>query len=367
MIGRTILNWRIIQKLGSGGMCHVFKAENTSLKGNYVAIKCLKEENFKNEELKTRFETEAKNMMRFQAEGGAHPKIMKCQNFHKETDNYFLIVEFIKGTTLKTFIEEDQGPIPPDKTNDIFRDVLIACKHMHNHNFIHRDLKPDNIMYNKVDGSIKILDFGIAKPFDISEEDNIQETMANMLVGTPKYMSPEQLQTKDLDIRSDIYSLGVILYEMLTGKYCFPGHLKITSLSAEVIKTPLPSVQDTIEYLDAKYDHLIAMATAKNKGDRILNCDEFIKAINKIDSTIDVVFPITIKINEGVTANFIIDGMNERSVNKIIFNGNVGMVYPLTIRKKGYKDIHTNFNVQTSHETNNIIELKLKKKFLGIF
>jgi eukaryotic-like serine/threonine-protein kinase len=363
MIGRTIKGWKIIEELGSGGMCNVYKAENEDMEGSYAAIKCLREENFQKEDLRDRFQDEAEKMLNFQKKSGiSHKNIIEFKNFKKEEDNYFLITEYVEGITLKKHIKEDQGAIPPEKANNMFSQILEACNHMHKHNFVHRDLKPDNIML-KPSGRIKILDFGIAKLFE-DKDDTLDVTKAGVLVGTPKYMSPEQIQGKKINHLTDIYSLGVILHEMLTGKYCFPNHQNIASLSLDITQTILPSVKKEMEYLPPSYDNLIAKATVKDPSKRIQSCEEMIQLLNKIIG--DKIIPITIKLSDLLMADITIDGVNSIS-NEMTFNGNIGNSYPLAIEKKGYRKIDSSIKVRQEHESNGTIQLNLKKKFLGIF
>ena len=365
MIGKTILNWKITDFIGAGNMCEVWRAENEDLEGSYAAIKCLKKENSDKQDLRNRFEEEAKRMIEFQRKSGeVHKNIIEIKNFKKEKENDYLITEYVEGKTLKSYIKNEIGPVPPEKTNTIFAQILDACKHMHKYHLIHRDLKPENIMI-KPSGRIKILDFGIAK-FD---DDILELTQAGVIVGSPKYMSPEQIKAqKKIDHRSDIYTLGVILYELLTGKYCFPDAEKsksLPALSLAITQDPLPSIKQIIEYLPSSYDELIAFATAKKKEDRAQNCDELINKLNKIIGNKSL--PITIKLsNEYLRADINIDGIN-KIANEISFNGNIGESYPLKIHKKGYKKINSVINVNATHESNNVIELNLKKKFLWIF
>lgn len=242
MVGKTILNWKITDYIGSGNMGEVWKAENEDLIGSYAAIKCLSKESFAKEEIRLRFKDEAERMLQFQKKSGgsSHKNILEFKNFKQEEDNSFLVTEYVEGKTLKSYIKNDIGPIPPEKTNTIFAQILDACKHMHKLGFIHRDLKPENIMI-KPSGRIKIIDFGIAK-FD---EDG-GRTEDGAIVGAPKYMSPEQISAQKIDHRSDIYALGVILYELLTGKYCFPNAKTLPAISIAITQKPLPSVQNAI-------------------------------------------------------------------------------------------------------------------------
>ena len=363
MIGKTILNWKITEFIGEGGMCKVYKAENEDLSGSFASIKCLKEEHLKNEDLRSRFETEAKKMLNFQKRSGSiHQNIIEFKNFRKQDGNDFLITEFVEGVTLKKHIEEDQGPIPPEKAIIIFRQILEACSHMHKNDLVHRDLKPENIML-KPSGRIKILDFGVAKSFE-SDGETMAETKAGYLVGTPKYMSPEQIQGKKIDYLTDIYSLGVIFYEMVTGKYCYPDAKNLSSLSYKVVHESLPLVQKSLEYLPDSLNKLIKKATEKDVSKRAKSCDGLIKLLEEIKN--DKPIPVTIQLNDFIMANICLDGKNEMS-NKMTIEGKIGKTYPLQISKKGYRKINTELIITANHQNKNLIEINLKKKFLGIF
>ena len=363
MIGKTILNWKTIEKLGAGGMCEVYKAENQDMKGSYAAIKCLKEEHLKNSDVRNRFRKEATKMLNFQERAGStHQNIIEFKNFKKQEDNDFLITEFVEGVTLKKYIEEDQGPIPPEKAILIFRQILDACSHMHKYNLFHRDLKPENIML-KPSGRIKILDFGIAKNF-ADEDETIEKTQAGLLVGTPKYMSPDQIQGKQINHLTDIYSLGVIYYEMLTGEYCYPSSKTLTQLTYKITNENLPSVKKTLEYLPSYYDKIISKATQKDPSKRAQSCDELIKMLEKVKDNYPI--SITVKLSDLIMAEFSINGKKEMA-NKITIEGVIGDSFPLTISKKRYKKVETNLNVNSFHQTKNLVEINLKKKFLGIF
>lgn len=363
MIGKTILNWKIIEFIGAGGMCNVYKAENEDLKGSFASIKCLKEDNYKNEEIRGRFEKEAKKMLEFQKNSGSsHQNIVEFKNFKKQEENYYLITEFVEGVTLKKHIDEDQGPIPPEKAILIFRQILDACSHMHKYNLFHRDLKPENIML-KPSGRIKILDFGIAKNFE-NDGKTIEETQAGVLVGTPKYMSPEQVQGNKINLLTDIYSLGLIYYEMLTGEYCYPDAKTLTALSYKIVHENLPSVQKKLEYLPSYYDKIISKATQKDPSKRAQSCDELIKMLEKVKDNYPI--SITVKLSNLIMAEFSLDGKKE-TANKLNIDGVIGDSFPLTIYKRGYKKVETNLNVNSFHQTKNLVEINLKKKFLGIF
>jgi serine/threonine-protein kinase len=363
MIGKTIFNWKITDFIGEGGMCKVYKAENEDLKGSFASIKCLKEEHFKKEALRNRFEDEAKKMLKFQERSGSiHKNIVEFKNFKKEENSYYLITEFVDGVSLKDHIQKHQGPSPPEKAVIMFRQILDACQHMHNNNLVHRDLAPDNIML-KPSGRIKILDFGIAKDF-WNDEKTIEETQDGHLVGKPKYMSPEQIQGKKINHLSDIYSLGVVFYEMLTGQYCYPDANSLTTLSYKVVHESLPNIQKTLEYLPDVFNKIIAKATEKDPTKRAKDCNELIQLLEDVSN--DKPIAVTIQLSNFIMANININGKDEMA-NKVMVEGNIGTSYPLSISKKGYKKVNTELKISAAHKSNSLVEINLKKKFLGIF
>lgn len=265
MIGKKILNYEIKKLLGEGGMGNVYLAEHTQL-GRKVAVKSLHPQLVKNEGLRARFKNEASTMAHLQ-----HPKIVALYDYVEEEDGLFLIMEFVEGLPLDEYIREKSGPIPSEIAIPMMMQILDAFSYAHSKGIVHRDIKPSNIIISDRD-EIKILDFGIAKL--LSEAGNkLTKTGAQM--GTVFYMSPEQVQGKDIDIRSDIYSLGVTFYQMLTGISPYDGMTTEFEVYSKIVSEPLPNASSLYPGVPEFLDKVILKATAKNKADRFQSCEEF--------------------------------------------------------------------------------------------
>ena len=199
----------IQRKLGSGGMADVYLAEDQEL-GRRVALKLLDDRHASDEQFVERFRREAQN-----AAGLNHPNIVSIFDRGQAEDTYYIAMEFLDGRTLKELVVRN-GPTPIPIAIDYARQILQALAFAHRHGIVHRDIKPHNIVVGR-DGRLKVTDFGIAR------SGASQMTEAGSIVGTAQYLSPEQARGAQVDPRSDLYSLGIVLYEMLTGKVPFTG------------------------------------------------------------------------------------------------------------------------------------------------
>lgn len=232
LIGQLIADrFRILSELGHGGMGAVYKAEHVRM-NRPCAIKMISPE-ITNEDTIRRFEREAKISALI-----SDPHAVTVYDFGETEDGrYFLVMEYVEGETLSNLMRRE-GVLPLTRVLPIVRQIGEALTAAHKQNIVHRDLKPDNIMITKKNGQdwVKVLDFGIAK---LSTEDwNLTQT--GKAIGTPLYMSPEQLAGEKLDARSDIYSLALIIYQMLTGGLPFQGENTQELIIKRLIKNPLP-------------------------------------------------------------------------------------------------------------------------------
>jgi len=209
MIGKTISHYKILSKIGEGGMGEVYLAEDTKLKRK-VAIKFLPEELTKDNEANERFQREAQA-----AAALNHPNIVTIYEINEHEDQTYIAMEYVEGETLKDKITS--GPLLLTKVVDYAIQICEGLSKAHEAGIVHRDIKPQNIIINR-DGQVKILDFGLAKLKGVNQLTREQSTL-----GTIHYMSPEQAMGKEVDYRTDIWSLGVVLYEMLTGELPFKG------------------------------------------------------------------------------------------------------------------------------------------------
>ena len=229
LIGKTIGQYQIIEHLGKGGMAEVYKAYQPSLDRD-VAIKVLHPIVATDEQFLTRFQREARSVATLR-----HQHIVQIFDFGNEGRTYYMVMEFVDGQTLKQklgALSAEGKVMATEEASKIISQVAQALDYAHEQGLIHRDIKPANILLTS-EGDAVLSDFGIARMIE-----STRQTMTGV-VGTPEYMSPEQGQGKELDLRSDIYALGVVLYEMLTGKTPYQADTPLAVIFKHV-RDPLP-------------------------------------------------------------------------------------------------------------------------------
>lgn len=271
LVGQTIGKYRIVAQLGRGGMAVVYKAYQSTL-DRYVAIKVLHGHLAFDPDFVSRFEREAKAVAALR-----HPNIIQVFDFDKQDDMYYMAMEFINGPTLKLELEErhQQGKLLSLKeTGRLMVALCRAIDYAHSRGMVHRDLKPANFILTE-DGQILILDFGIAKIVG-----DVKHTVTGAVIGTPAYMSPEQGQGKRGDYRSDIYSLGVVLYEMVTGKVPFDADTPYAVIMKH-ISDPLPLPRTVNPNIPEALERVILKALSKDPAGRFQSGLEFAAAIQK--------------------------------------------------------------------------------------
>ncbi|MEE9167429.1 MAG: protein kinase [Candidatus Neomarinimicrobiota bacterium] len=273
MIGQTISHYRIIEKLGEGGMGVVYKAEDTKLKRT-VALKFLPHHLLANEEDKTRFLYEAQA-----ASALSHPNIMTVFAIEDAEDpstagrQTFIAMEYVEGETLKDKLEK--GPLRTKELLNIVIPVAEGLNAAHSNEIIHRDIKSENIMISK-DGLVKIMDFGLAKRKGVT-----RVTEEGSTLGTLAYMSPEQAEGLKVDRRSDLFSFGVVMYEMATGQLPFKGEHDAAVLYAIVNDLPLP-VTTLNPNIPQELDRFIHKALEKEPEDRYQHADDLGADLKKL-------------------------------------------------------------------------------------
>ena len=237
MTGGTVAHYQILEKLGEGGMGLVYKARDTHL-DRFVAIKVLPPERVTDLERKRRFVQEAKA-----ASALNHPNIITIHDIASEAGRDFMVMEFVAGKTLDQLIP--RKGVRLGETLKLAVQIADALSRAHAAGIIHRDLKPGNVMVDE-HGLVKVLDFGLAKLTEprVGEEAPTQ-TAAGTIIGTVAYMSPEQAEGKPVDARSDIFSFGSLLYEMLTGRQAFKGESVVSTLAAILHQEP-PSLGEEV-------------------------------------------------------------------------------------------------------------------------
>jgi serine/threonine protein kinase len=266
MIGKTINNYIIERKLGDGGMGEVYYARHNKV-DREVAIKVLYSHLFTNENIHNRFKNEANALIKLN-----HPHIVKIYDYVEQENFACLIMEYINGYSLDTYISQVSGPLPSQKATSIICSVLDAVQYAHDNNVYHRDIKPANIMISKDGSKVRIMDFGIAK---LTDSKNFKTTHANTQLGTPFYMSPEQIKGLPFTRMGDIYSLGVTLFEMVTGKCPYHHITSLFELQSKIVNEPLPLTNEYYPGVSLRIQNAINIATQKSPENRFQNCDFF--------------------------------------------------------------------------------------------
>src|SRR5580765_2846927 len=253
-INRTFdRRYLVLRKLGSGGMADVYLDEDEEL-GRKVALKMLNERHARDEQFVERFKREARN-----AAGLSHPHIVRVYDRGDVEGTYYIAMEYLDGPTLKELLVR-KGPTPPLTAIKFAREILSALAEAHKHEIVHRDIKPHNVIVSP-DWNVKVADFGIAR------SGASQMTEAGSIVGTAQYLSPEQARGKPVDQRSDLYSLGVVLYEMLTGKVPFTGDAAVEIAMKHLSVVPEPPSKLRPE-VSQDLDAVVMRALAKDPEDR---------------------------------------------------------------------------------------------------
>jgi len=259
MIGQTISHYKILEKLGEGGMGEVYLAEDTKLKRK-VALKFLPQEFTKNKDVIERFQREAQA-----AAALNHPNIVTIYEINQHEDQTYIAMEYVDGQTLKELITDHQLPIT--EIMDITTQICEGLSKAHEAGIVHRDIKPHNILIDK-ENRVKILDFGLAKLKGVS-----QLTKESSTMGTTHYLSPEQTMGKEVDFRTDIWSMGVILYEMTTGQLPFQGEYE-AAIIYEILNVEPRSVQQFRPDIPVPLINLISQLLQKDPDKRPLSAKQ---------------------------------------------------------------------------------------------
>lgn len=275
-MGSKILagRYELIEKIGDGGMAVVYKAKDRLL-NRFVAIKILKPEFIKDPKFIDSFRRESQA-----AAGLSHPNIVSVYDVGKEGNIYYIVMEVLEGDTLSDVIRRE-GHLDEKKAIDIAKKIALALSAAHKKNIIHRDVKPHNVLITE-DGTVKIADFGIAKAVNSGTIVNNTSTV----MGSVHYLSPEQARGGYVDARSDIYSLGIVLYEMLTGTVPFDGDNPVSVAMMHMNEDVKPPSLVNPEVSPA-LDKVVLKATAKHQPDRYKSADEFYDALVEAENAID--------------------------------------------------------------------------------
>jgi eukaryotic-like serine/threonine-protein kinase len=264
--------YRILHKIGSGGMADVYCAEDTHL-GRRIALKLLYRRFAQDGEFVERFRREASS-----AAGLQHPNVVGVYDRGEFDDTYYIAMEYCEGRSLKDVIRAE-APLDVRRAIAITRQVLLAARFAHRRNVIHRDLKPHNVILDP-EGGVKVTDFGIARAgaSDI--------TQAGAIMGTAQYLSPEQAQGQPVTEASDVYSIGVVLFELLTGKAPFEGESAV-AIALMHVNQPAPSPQDLVPTIPSELNAVVLKALAKDSAERYPDAESFLRDLDAVEARLD--------------------------------------------------------------------------------
>ncbi|MBU9720397.1 MULTISPECIES: Stk1 family PASTA domain-containing Ser/Thr kinase [Bacillaceae] len=321
--------YQLLRPIGGGGMADVYLAHDIILDRD-VAVKVLKPQFSEDEDFIKRFRREAQA-----ATSLSHPNVVNIFDVGEEDNLYFIVMEYIKGSTLKDFIQQ-KGKLHVHEAVKIMEQITSAIEHAHENHIIHRDIKPHNILISE-DGKAKVTDFGIARA--ISEA---TITHTNSILGSVHYLSPEQARGGNVTYKSDIYSLGIVMYEMLTGKVPFNGDTAV-SVAIKHLQEPLPFLTDVDPTIPQSVENVVLKSTAKDPLERFATAD------NMLEDLVTVFDPIRknekrVEINnideEATKAVPIIKQQQGEDLNQTIVRGEADQtkwVEPPEKKKKGKK------------------------------
>jgi len=275
--GSMLGNYLIVSQIGEGGMGVVYKATDTVL-NRTVALKILPPHLLQNPDFLHRFRTEAYAQARLH-----HPNIVTLYSMLEIPAGFVLVMEYVEGRTLHERIRSE-GPLAPDQALRIFEQALSGVTFAHHMGIVHRDLKPDNIFITHKN-EVKIMDFGVAKILD-----NKEPTRSRSMVGTLLYISPEQINGRDADVRSDIYTIGISLFETVTGRLPFERRTDYGLMHAHILEEP-PRPRQLKRDLPKALEKVILTAIEKEPGKRFQSASEFREALLRQSQRFGLVLP----------------------------------------------------------------------------
>lgn len=277
-IGQTVAQYEIVEQIGQGGMANVYKAYQPSI-NRYVAIKVLPAQLTRDPNFVKRFEQEARAIAALE-----HPHILPVYDFGRQDDLYYMVMRYVKGGTLSGKMQQ---PLAYETIVKIIGDVARALDYAHKQGIVHRDIKPSNILMDE-NGEVQLADFGIAKI--VQGPDATRLTSTGSILGTPTYMAPEQAEGGGVDGRTDIYSLGIVLYELLAGR---PPYQADTALSLLLmhISQPLPPPRSINPGIPEPLERVVVKALAKEPAGRYQTAAELDEALKEALRQIDTVEP----------------------------------------------------------------------------
>jgi serine/threonine protein kinase len=266
LIGQTLGRYRITEALGEGGMAQVFKAFQPGLE-RVVAVKVLPEYYMRDERFLARFQREAQAIAHL-----SHPNILPVYDFGREGDLTYIVMQYVDGGTLKDLLDDE---LPYERIGDLLGQAADALDYAHGQGILHRDVKPSNMLIERRQ-RVLLSDFGLAKM--VGDQESI--TATGVGIGTPAYMSPEQGQGEGVDARTDVYALGVILYEMVTGRVPFRAETPMAVIIKHVT-APLPLPRSINPAVPKSVEAVILKALAKDKEDRYASAGAMMTAFKR--------------------------------------------------------------------------------------
>lgn len=306
LIGKKLDGRYLIESLiGVGGMANVYKGRDVRT-GNQIAVKVLKEEFLDNEELVRRFKNESKAISILN-----HPNIVKVYDVSVTDQLQYIVMEYIDGITLKEYLKQRNGALTWKEVVHFATQVLSALDHAHSKGIVHRDVKPQNIML-QADGSIKMMDFGIAR-FSRAQS----QTVSDKAIGSVHYISPEQAKGDHTDARTDIYSVGVMMYEMLSGKLPFDGTGAVSIAIMQISEKPKP-LAEVAPNIPVGLRQITEKAMEKDPADRYQSAQEMLDAIAAFrrDPSISFEYEYNTQDNPDKTINRVVSSSTAKTAGK---------------------------------------------------
>jgi eukaryotic-like serine/threonine-protein kinase len=292
--------YRVVRRLGSGGMANVYLAEDGEL-GRQVAIKILNDRHAADDQFVERFRREAKN-----AAGLSHPNIVQIYDRGEAEGTYYIAMEYLEGQTLKE-LAAVRGPLSIREAIAYARQILAALRFAHRKGIVHRDIKPHNALIDD-DGRVKVTDFGIARAGPAS-----QMTEAGSIIGTAQYLSPEQARGGAIDQRSDLYSVGVVLYELLTGTVPFTGDTPVEIAMKHLSSVPEPPSARRPE-VPRPLDQVVLRALAKDPDERYASAEEMDAELARVAEGL----PVSTETAEAATAVLAGSGLTDTAATAVV-------------------------------------------------
>jgi len=286
VIGKLVADYNIIEKIGQGGMGEVYKAVHTKL-DQTVAVKVLSSEYSLNPSMRKRFINEAKIQAKF-----SHPNMVNIFNLIDQDNNVFIVMEYINGGTLEGHLEQN-GVLSQDESIKISLQVLSALQFMHSKGVVHRDIKPSNIMFTDA-GVVKVTDFGIAKVMN----EATKHTKTGML-GSVAYVSPEQILGEKTSITTDIYSFGITLYKMVTGRAPFRGSSEYIVMQGHLKEKPISPIKFN-NNISKSLNKIILKSISKDPEKRHSSVFELIQSLKSVNNKDSILSNVSFYLNDKI-------------------------------------------------------------------